>query len=145
MTRFSGTFQGQTSGGDSAWPALAAVVLLFGGSGAAIGAAKGVLVAAAAITGSLVVAGGSLLAWWLLRGLPAREARAAEVYAARVQAVSGEQERRDRLRHQRRLELAQASAPVITNVIDPASIAAALGARPQVPQPVPVVRGEVAR
>jgi hypothetical protein len=54
-----------------------------------------------------------------------------------------EQAQRDALRHQRALELARASAPVIQNVIDPAALLTA--AVQYQPEPVRVLRGEVER
>jgi hypothetical protein len=152
-----------TGGGDSGFLALAvivAVVLLSGGGAAAIAAVvaavTGLLIAVAVITALILVAAVVVLVLWL-HGRPAREARAREFYASRVRAFEQSKQAAALERHQRALELARASAPVIQNIMpDPAPLFAAFLDRqlqpPQWPadagwsaQAAPVYRGEVER
>jgi hypothetical protein len=105
------------------------------------GAIKGILLGTAVIAGALILTAGPLLGWWLLKGKPRAEARAEAGRLERERVREVEEDRRAALRHQRALELAQASAPVIQNLIAPAGI----GLPRPVPQPAHVVRGEVER
>jgi hypothetical protein len=145
VTKFVFQGTGRTTGGGDGWKALAALgaIVLIGssGAGAAIaGTLEAAVIAAAAVVGALILAAALLLALWLVKVRPACDAKAAEERAAQVLAYE-EARRRDALeRHQRALELAAASAPVIQNVIDPAALVAALSVRP-----VPVVPREVGR
>ncbi len=144
-----GTWQ-TTGGGDSgsavAMAAIVGAVFLFGGGAmAAVAAAvTELIITVAIIIGVLVVAAAVLLVWWVRR-MPVREARARAVYAAQVEAYEDGKRRAALERHQRALELARASAPVIQNVIDPAAILAADAWQPRQPEPVRVLRGEVER
>jgi hypothetical protein len=102
-----------------------------------------IIVWLAVAVGVALVLALALLTWWLLTQ-PARKARFAETYR-QADELARETKRREALeRHQRALELARASAPVIQNVIDPSAIAAAL-AGAQLQHPAGVVRGEVER
>lgn len=142
MTKFSGTFQGQTSGPDLSWLIGAGVVA--GVAVAAVTVILELLWLIAALTIALLVA--VPVAWFLTRGIRARRRAevAAQWGAAREAAVEADRLRQVE-RHQRRLEIARASAPVVQNIIDPAGIAAALGVQYQLRQPARVVRGEVER
>lgn len=142
----------QTGGGSGdGWKACAVLgaFVLLGSSGAAAavtGAVEGIILAITITVAVFVVAAGGLLGWWLLRGKPAGEAKAEAVRLERQQAREIEDARRAAVRHQRALELAAASAPVIQNVIDPAGLVAAAVARAQQqPAPARVYRAEVQR
>lgn len=119
---------------------IGAVFLFGGGTVAAVTAAvTELLIAAAVIAGVIVVTAIGLLAWWM-HNRPAREARARAVYAAQAEAYRADQAELAAARHQRALELARASAPVIA--IDPAAIAAVLDLKRH-PWPARAVRAEV--
>ncbi len=143
-----GTWTTTGGGGDSGSGVviaaiIGAVFLFAGGTVAAVTAAvTQLIITVAIIVGVLVVAAAALLVWWLRR-MPAREARARERYAAQVLRYEDGKRRVALERHQRALELARASAPVIQNVIDPAALLAA--AVQYQPEPVRVLRGEVER
>ena len=133
-----GTWEQTGGGGDGNGGAVAVLVLfIIAGVSGAAGAVEGALVIAAVVAGVLIAAVAVVLGWWLLRVRPAREARALAARLERQQAWQIEDDRRAALRHQRALELAQASAPVIQNLIAPGSLSQ------PVPRVVPVMRGEV--
>lgn len=135
--KFQGTGQ-TTGGGGGSVLAVAAVaaVLIFGGGAAAVTAAVAeVLLVVAVVVGVLILAVVALFAWWVLRGRPAGEAKAEAAALARVAARELDDARRAAVRHQRALELAAASAPVIQNIIPAVQY-------PQ-PQPVTVVRSNL--
>ena len=138
----NGTWTETDGGGTGAavTAVIVAVVVLFGGGtvAAVTAAVTELLITVAVIIGVLVAAAIALLAWWL-HGRAARAVRDREAYAARVLQYEEGKRRAAMERHQRALELARASAPVIA--LDPAVIAAF--ARQS--QPVRVLRGEVER
>jgi hypothetical protein len=132
-----GTWQ-QTGGGgpDLSW-------LIWVGAVAGVAAAVAVIILELLWLIAALIAAASA-AWFLTRGTRAR--RRAEV-VAHWAAIREAAEEADRLRalerHQRRLEIARASAPVVQNIIDTAAlVAAALAVQPD---PARVVRGEVER
>jgi|GEM_PF-6641590 len=146
-----GTWQTTGGGGPDSSVVIAAIiaaVFLFGGgtvaavTEAVTAAVTELLIIVAVFIGVLVVAAVGLLVWWI-RGMPVREARARATYSAQVEAYEEGKRRAAMERHQRALELARASAPVIQNVIDPAALLAAV-VQPE-PQPVRVLRGQVER
>ncbi len=141
-----GTWTTTGGGGDSgsgvAIAAIIGAVFLFGGGAmaAVVAAVTELLITVAIIIGVLVVAAAGLLVWWMRR-MPVREARDRQAYDARVLQHEEGKRRAVLERHQRALELARASAPVIQNVIDPAALLAA--AVQYQPEPVRLLRGEV--
>lgn len=128
-----------THGGGPDLSGLVPVAVIAGAcvlaASAVAAAVQALLIVAAVILGLAVIAAA---AWFGTRRKRAerREAVTARL-AANRQAIEEEQ-------HRRRLELRAASAPVITNVIDPAPLLAVLDARQHPwPQPARVIRAEV--
>jgi len=121
--------------------AIVALVLLFGGGAAtAVMAAVTELLIVIAVIAVLLLVAAVVLVIWLARRRSVSDARAAVVRAEQVRAYEEGKRRAALERHQRALELARASAPVIA--LDPAAIAAAVaGAQQQ--HPARVIRGEV--
>jgi hypothetical protein len=144
MTRFEGTFQGHTTGAE-----MGDIIQL----GAIIGAGIGLALIIIEFAWLIITLGAVLVAFRLY--LLHRKTEAIKFIAAKAELVRQEQaglaaaalERR--MRHE--LDVARAGATVIHNVIDTAPLVAAITAatRPQEPQwsaqPVPVIRGEVAK
>jgi hypothetical protein len=135
-----GTWQVTGGGPDMSW--LAGLGAAAGVAAAAAVVVTELLWVIAALSAALIIA--LPVAWFATRGYRAR--RRAEVvarWAATREAAEEDRRRRALERHQRRLEIARAAAPVVQNVIDPAAlIAAALAVQPD---PARVVRGEVER
>lgn len=142
MTRFVFQGTGHTTGGGGGGVLAAgavAAVLIFGGGAAAITTAvTELLIVVAVVFAVLIVAAAALAVWWLRKGLPAREARAAEVYAARFRAseLARQRQREDRelAADARQARMVAAVVPAVMSALNP----------PQ-PQPVRVVRAEVER
>ena len=138
MPKFSGTFQGRTSGPDFSEVIQAAVI---------IGAGVGLAMIIMEFAWLIITISAAALAVRLY--FYHRRTVALTVIAAKFEMERKEQAALAAAREERRMlheiAVAQAGRTVVQNVIDPAAIAAALGVQHRVPQPVPVVRGQVER
>lgn len=131
---------------------VVAVLVIAGGGPAVAGDIATALLAAVILVGVVIVAGVAV-AVVAVKRKSARDAQASVDYAARMQVAEDRKHAEALERHQRALELARASAPVVnvTNTVDPAGLIAAaltagMNAAQPARQPAPVViRGEVER
>jgi hypothetical protein len=147
VTKFSGTFQGQTSGGGNGWKAAAVVVaaaLVLSGGGGAAAAAAGIAAAvvdllywvAGVFYGTAALAG---LAWFATRRQRAVK-RARDIAALEVRR----QARADEI-EQRHLRRAIAAERARAEAWAPLVAAFAAAVRQPEPGPARIVRGEVER